>query len=166
MSVVKRQHYVWRHYLRSWANNKDVIWTYLKQQDTIIKSNLMGVAQERYFYELIDFTNEEEDFLLKRIDGISDPLVKNLNLDFFYLFTSTSKLKKQLENTTTLINKDKRAEEIRNLEINLMEKVHGRFEDLGQKLVLCHNLDELKTINEERQMIKSPLDKQGKKYPK
>jgi hypothetical protein len=61
MSVVKRQHYVWRAYLRPWAKNER-IWTNFKQLNKIQQPSLMGVAQEKYFYKLVDFTDSEEAF--------------------------------------------------------------------------------------------------------
>ncbi len=148
MSIVKRQHYVWRHYLRPWAE-KESIWAYLKETDKIIKSGLIGVAQEKYFYKLVDFTAEEESFLVKYIEHSSPSLVKELNLDFLRLFTSTGKLKKQLDATTNpSVDKEKYAEEIRKLEINLMEIGHGKMEALGKKLLAYRSLDDLKSIEE------------------
>lgn len=149
MSVVKRQHYVWRHYLRPWAE-KESIWTYFIEQDTIRKTGLMGVAQERYFYKLLDFSNEEEKFLKNFIDKTSPNVVKPLNFDFLNLFTSTSKIKKQLVKTINpIIDKEKYTEEIRKLEINLMEIAHGKMENLGQKLIACRSLVDLKAIEKD-----------------
>jgi len=149
MSIVKRQHYVWRHYLRPWAKNEN-IWTFFKELNKTEKTSLMGVAQERYFYKLVDFTDNEETFLKNYIDKFSPKLVKSLNLDFLKLFTSTSKLKKQLEKTINpAIDKDKYAEEIRKLEINLMEHGHGKMEALGHKLISYRTLEDLKTIEQD-----------------
>jgi len=146
MSIVKRQHYVWRHYLRAWADNES-IWTYFIEFDKIERTSLMGVAQEKYFYKLVDFTNEEETFLKNFIDRTSPKVVKPLNLDFLNLFTSTSKLKKQLDNTTNIaVDKEKYVKEIRKLEINLMEIAHGKMENLGHKLIAYRSLEDLKTI--------------------
>lgn len=66
----KRQHYVWRHYLRSWSEN-ETIWTYFKESNKIVRPGLMGIAQENYFYRLVDFTNSELAFLKKFIEGTS-----------------------------------------------------------------------------------------------
>jgi hypothetical protein len=146
MSIVKKQHYVWRHYLRTWADN-ETIWAFFKELKRVEKPNLMGVAQERYFYKLIDFTEKEEIFLKNFIDKNSPIAVKDLNFDFLNLFTSTGKLKKQLEqNSNPDIDKEKIAEEIRKLEINLMEVTHGKMEALGFKLLEFKSLEELKTI--------------------
>ena len=149
MSIVKRQHYVWRYYLKPWAE-KESIWAYLKETNKLIASSLMGVAQEKYFYKLVDFTDAEEAFLVKYIDHSSPSLVKDLNIDFLRLFTSTGKLKKQLDAITNpAVDKDKYAEEIRKLEINLMEIGHGKMEDLGHKLLQYRSLDDLKTIEQD-----------------
>jgi len=121
--------------LSAWAEN-DQIWAFLKEKDKVIRSNLMGVAQERYFYELISFTDEEESFLKKLVVGMSHPSVKELNLDFFQTFTSHYKLTKQLGDSA--ISKDQRSfieNEIRKLEVNLMEDSHGKMETSGMKLL-------------------------------
>lgn len=149
MSIVKKQHYVWRHYLRPWANNEN-LFTYFKQLNKIERTSLMGIAQERYFYRLVDFSDSEETFLKNYIEKFSPAAVKDLNFDFLTLFTSTSKLKKQLEKTTNpKVDKVKYEEEIRKMEINLMEIGHGKMEALGHKLISYRSLEDLKTIEQE-----------------
>jgi hypothetical protein len=148
-SIKKRQHYVWRSYLKPWSD-KEHIWTYFKESGKIEYPALMGVAQEKYFYKLEDFTEEEEDFLKKFIDHLSPPALKEVNQDFFLMFTSTGKLKKQLEQAKNpLIDRNHIAEEIRKPEINLMEDAHCKMENLGTKLIHYRSLEELKTIAED-----------------
>jgi len=152
--VKKKQHYVWRHYLRSWADNEN-IWTYFKELNKIEKPSLMGVAEEKYFYKLIDFTEVEEDFLKKLIDQ-SPEVVKDLNFDFLSLFTSTSKLKKQLEtNKNPSVDRTFIAEEIRKLEINLMEDAHCKMESLGFRLLQCRNLANLKLLEKDDEFFEA-----------
>tara|TARA_R110002050_G_scaffold265881_4_gene407086 strand:- start:5325 stop:6257 length:933 start_codon:yes stop_codon:yes gene_type:complete len=147
--IKKRQHYVWRHYLRPWASNER-IWTYFKEDDKVIQPGLMGVAQEKHFYKLIDLTEAEENFLGKYIEHTSPETVKGLNLDFLTLFTSHSKLKKQLEaNSNLKIDKEIINEEIKKLEHNLMEDAHGKMEALGFDLLKCETLDDLKSLAED-----------------
>jgi hypothetical protein len=57
----KKQHYVWKEYLKPWCLNRR-IFTYLKSLKKPIFSSLDGVAQERYYYSLAEFTIEEERF--------------------------------------------------------------------------------------------------------
>lgn len=96
----------------------------------------MGVAQERYFYELVSFSDEEEAFLEKLINKMSHPSVVGLNTDFFVLFTSHYKLKQQLEDTSIAgENRIFLEKEIRLLEANMMEDTHGKMETSGMKLL-------------------------------
>jgi hypothetical protein len=148
-SKVKRQHYVWRYYLRAWAN-QETIWTHFKELRKIEKASLMGVAQEKYFYQLVDFTESEEKFLKTYIDKSSPNAVKGLNFDFLALFTSTGKLKNSLLATTNpSVDKDSVSKEIEKLEINLMEHAHGKIEGLGTKLLSYRSLADLQTITQD-----------------
>lgn len=72
MQITKKQHYVWRHYLRAWAHHEK-IWCAMDGKK--IKTNLMGVAQERYFYRVGEMT-ERDVHILKGtlIDSISNPV--------------------------------------------------------------------------------------------
>lgn len=143
----KRQHYVWRNYLRPWADNES-IWTYFKEQDKIVKPGLMGVAQEKYFYGLEDFTDEEIAFLKNFVDTTSPAVLKPLNSDFLTLFTSTSLLKRQLAaNTNPKVNRELIASEIKKLEANSMEDAHCIMENLGSKIIQCRGLEELKELS-------------------
>lgn len=143
----KRQHYVWRNYLRPWADNES-IWTYFKEQDKIVKPGLMGVAQEKYFYGLVDFTEEEILFLKKFVDNTSPTVLKPLNFDFLALFTCIANLKKQLAtNTNPKVDREFVATEIKKLEANSMEDAHCIMENLGSKIIQCRSLEELKELS-------------------
>lgn len=56
------QHYVWRYYLRQWATNEQIIC--LHDRNKIFPVNLMGIAQEKLFYQF--FESSETDFLIAR----------------------------------------------------------------------------------------------------
>lgn len=147
-TLKKRQHYVWRKYLRSWTNSES-IWTYFKNLNKVEKTALMGIAQEKYFYKLIDLDEDEEEFIKKYLDHTCHPSVKDLCMDFLSAFTSHTKLRKHLENTNTSeTNKEFLNSEIRKLEINLMEDVHGRFETKGSDFIAIRNIDDLKSLRD------------------
>ncbi len=59
--ITKKQHCVWRRYLRAWKVNPDDkdIWTGFLQIGELKKVALMGVAQSSYFYKLEVLNNEE-----------------------------------------------------------------------------------------------------------
>lgn len=143
----KRQLYVWNNYLRPWADNES-IWTYFKDQDKIVKTGLVNVAQEKYFYRLEDFSNEEITFLKTIVDKTSPPVLKSLNSDLLTLFTSTSLLKRQLEsNTNQKVNSEFFALDLKKIEANAMEDAHCYMENLGSKIIQCRNLEDLKTLS-------------------
>jgi hypothetical protein len=83
MTTTRRQHYVWRGYLRSWASN-DLI--YCLRAGKIFRSNLMGVAQERDFYKLHDLTPEEVKYLENFCSVQPEPL-RTINLRWVRVFT-------------------------------------------------------------------------------
>ena len=149
-NIKKRQHYVWRRYLRAWTNDEN-IWTYFKQLNKIERPGLMGVAQERYFYRMSDFTDEEELFLKGFIENLSPTQqLKEFNLEFLSMFTITNALKKKLTaSKSKFIDNALLSEQIRELEINVLEDAHCKIEDLGAKLISYRSLNELKTIYEE-----------------
>src|SRR5690348_3233680 len=91
----KKQHYVWKEYLKAWSSGNK-IFTYLKASNKTIFSNLDGVAQERFHYSLQEYTIEEEMILEEAVKNFSHPDVKEMNLDFYAVLTAYSKLKREL----------------------------------------------------------------------
>jgi hypothetical protein len=51
MSTVKKQHYVWRKYLRPWATNEK-IYCWRRKENKVFGADLMGVANETFFYRV------------------------------------------------------------------------------------------------------------------
>lgn len=140
MSIVKRQHYVWQEYLRSWAHG-ELIYTLLSEKNEVKKISLVGVAQQRYFYKLIELTDLEirelESFIKK-----SHSSLQGLQSDFLFAFTSYSKIAKQSKaNSST-----SQSEKLRELEINTMEKAHGMIEGFGAKLIACSSFEDINTL--------------------
>ncbi|MEH6651148.1 MAG: DUF4238 domain-containing protein [Motiliproteus sp.] len=62
-NTTTRQHYVQRAYLSAWSSNQTTsgkIWCHFKETLKIANPNLMGVGQERYFYEYKRLTELEK----------------------------------------------------------------------------------------------------------
>lgn len=137
MDNVKRQHYVWRHHLSAWADNEQ-IWTLRKSGNDykVFKTNLMGVAQERYFYEQLDMDEIEEVYLEKFIDKLSsNSFFKNINKVFFQIFTFYNTLRKI--SNLYIHDSAKLEENLLFLKRNMLESYHTRIENLGMKLLNC-----------------------------
>lgn len=94
---VRRQHYVWRNYLRAWANEKDII--HCLRENRIFSSNLMGVAQRRDFYRLQELDEDDifwiERLLIKPSPEFLQPLHRNLLSMFNAPFKMIEELKKR-----------------------------------------------------------------------
>lgn len=74
MTKVKRQHYVWRNYLRSWSSKDQIC---CARDQKIFPANLMKVAQKKNFYTSEPITEEDELVIRKvAIDSIKNPLMK------------------------------------------------------------------------------------------
>lgn len=56
----RRHHYVWRKYLRAWAN-EEIIWC--SRNGNVFQSNLMGVSQQRDFYKLKHLSRNDLKFI-------------------------------------------------------------------------------------------------------
>lgn len=82
---VKKQHYVWEHYLKGWAN-KDQIWCKRGNSPPFLTST-ENVAQERYFYE-IQPLNEAEIKLLGRMISKGPVLTQTVNLSSLHAYVA------------------------------------------------------------------------------
>ena len=68
-NITKRQHYVYRAYLRSWADNEDLVWCIINQTK-LTKTNLMNIAQSSYFYKQSEpYSLNELEFLYRLAQG-------------------------------------------------------------------------------------------------
>ena len=142
----KSQHYVWREYLRAWAPN-EYIWTYFNKSRKTLQPNITGVAQENYFYELIEISSQEEIQLKEFIESMVDPSIMDLCSDFISAFTMPSKLKRIFK--PHLTDEFTASHGIfREMEVNTMEKAHGIFEKAGAKFIKCRSIQELQSFME------------------
>lgn len=119
-----RHHYVWRYYLRPWAEN-DKIWCC--RNGSYFKTNLMNIAQERDFYKLNELTKENIEYI--KMIAI-DPLPKHLqelNRRWIYVFETTFKVREVIEkNGIKIPELDKLFEtQIHNFEENLHSSIES-----------------------------------------
>ena len=148
-NLKKRQHYIWRNYLRAWAKN-DTIWTYFINQDKVLPAGLMKVGQEKFYYELIYMTEEEEILLREFLKKFGDESLNGMTSDFIDAFSIHSKLTRLL--STKDLTKTRQTEiknSLRKIEVNVMEDSHSLFENLGHTIIKCRNLDDLKELENE-----------------
>lgn len=155
--ITKKQHYVQRAYLRSWAKNEK-IWAYRKQASKIYPSDLMGVGQERYFYELEDLSDQEMDFLKKYIELKVPSDLQGINSDFHLMFNSHVEIRKKMEHKNLPENEISFLEsEIEIIKKMNMEKAHGIMENLGSSLLNAREKKDFNFLNESEKLFEAMM---------
>lgn len=151
----KKHHYVWKEYLRSWTNGNDKIYTLLKSKNEIIHTNLVGVVQKRYYYSLEEFTIEEEIILHELVKNFSTKEALTINLELFKIYTSYSRIKRQLLNESSEnISEESKLNDILNLiKTNLFEEFHTKVENKGNKIIKIKSFEEFKNFQNTNEML-------------
>lgn len=139
--LIKRQHYVWRQYLKAWTI-KDKIFSYNKYQKQICPSSLMKVAQQNYFNRFYEVSGIEKEFLDYTCRNLKGP-IKNYLCDILKLvdiFTSIKNINSQLG----IPNND-----LEVLEKNGYESLHTKMESCGNKLINCRKFEDIKFFDDD-----------------
>lgn len=142
----RKQHYIWKEYLKAWCSDNQ-IHAYLKASNKSIFSSLDGVAQERFFYSLQEYTLEEEVILKEIVESFSGQGVKDLNLEFYEALTIYSKIKREL-NTKDLPTENLHYlnKKLGIIQKNTLEDIHANVESLGKQLIAADSIEELNRL--------------------
>lgn len=114
----KRQHYVWKHYLKSWGKNGKL--TFL-MNNSIKETSVNNVANKRYFYKVAKLTKLDLLFLKIAVGEIRSDL-KSVDKKWIDMFKYMSDLKSY--DSINQINK---------IIINFEENIHQSIENIGIK---------------------------------
>lgn len=90
----KRQHFVWRKYLRKWARNDRI---FCLMDERIFETGLMNIGQERYFYKLKELSEQEVAFVTALIECDNRPMIRELNHGWIKPFVDVFELRRQLD---------------------------------------------------------------------
>jgi len=119
----RRHHYVWRHYLSSWATN-EAIWCH--RSGKVFNANLMNVGQERDFYSVQKLSPEELQFLKLLITKPYGEMDALINEGWIETFQNLFKLKELCEERE--INDEKILLLVNTAIHNLEEDYHSLIE--------------------------------------
>ena len=147
-TLTKRQHYVWRKYLRAWlTDEKDSIYTAFKDQRKVNLVSLMGVGQQNYFYKMHEITEEDLKLMRSLVEN-APAIFKGILSDMVFAYWSYTDIKKIYRNDPMIIQKRPSIEqEIKEIEINTFEKIEGKVELLGKSLLECKSIDDIKNLD-------------------
>ncbi|MGD0843364.1 MAG: DUF4238 domain-containing protein [Geobacteraceae bacterium] len=125
----RRHHYVWQHYLESWADVDDGQ-IYCLREGKIFKTNPINVAVKGDFYRLKEFSVDDISHLKEIIKRCPDFLQQEYN-NLIVLFDILFKFKRKAEIDGTL---DTELESILDVQINNFEEnIHTSVENSGMK---------------------------------
>ncbi len=120
----RKQHYVWRQYLISWAIDEKI---FCLREKRIINPNLMGVAQQRDFYKLNELKVDDLEFIMSFIKK-SPKESRQGHAKLLSAFTYAHRVLKEISN----ISESKQAKEAIDLCLhNLDEDLHSGIESIG-----------------------------------
>ncbi|GAB2577048.1 DUF4238 domain-containing protein [Dyella jejuensis] len=128
MTVTRSQHYVWRYYLRAWAPQEKV-WC-LRDKEPFSVS-LMNIAQESYFYEVKEISDDEASFLEKVFEQPNQsPVLKQINQSWVKTYKQLSTLKRELESRQLL--EGEIAQTLKDACRQSGENLQGAIENMGK----------------------------------
>jgi hypothetical protein len=119
----RRQHYVWRNYLRAWSSKERL---FCLRNGEVFGSNLMGVGNQRDFYKLKELNEADVEFVIKFAIDQSPPSLRQVHFNTLEILTSVFKIKDELEKAGK--NNPSVNQEIDELINNLEEDFHSSVE--------------------------------------
>ncbi|WP_421238554.1 DUF4238 domain-containing protein [Aeromonas enteropelogenes] len=125
MTIKRRHHYVWRKYLKTWAED-DLIWCLRNKR--IFQSNLMGIAQERDFYKLNELREDDINFVKLYVDSIPDQSLRDMCKGWATKFITASEIIRSLRSISLEGENKKIDEMIDSLIYNTEEDLHSAIE--------------------------------------
>lgn len=125
----KQQHYVWKRYLKAWAGGDDSVWAL--RGSNIFESNVRNLGQQRYFYELHPFTNQDMLFLKAWIELSNNEHLRKLNYWWVDYYEMIFKLLDGLrskggDDAHSLVSRALR---------NIEEEIQGSIESSGDRVL-------------------------------
>jgi len=75
MNTPRRQHYVWRSYLKAWATDEEI---FCLQDHRIFSTNVSNVAVEKDFYKLRELTKADIEYVIRIIKCNTDPAARTV----------------------------------------------------------------------------------------
>jgi hypothetical protein len=132
MEIVKKrkQHYIWKKYLRAWAAEEQI---YCRRDGKTFKSSLENLAQKRDFYRISELGPKEIFFIEQMIGVATDPRTREFNRRWVEIFDTIFNLKRQLIDSGKY---NSEAEDLFDvLQNNFEEEMHKNIEDGADKVL-------------------------------
>ena len=129
--TIRNQHYVWRHYLKAWAKDNDLVWCL--REGKLFPSNTRNIMAKRDFYKLERISRNAEEYFDCWITTQNSPNMQKIHRRYFNLFKNTASVANEIQQSDAA-TKDRKAQ-MQTLLIELEERVHGEIERSVQPLM-------------------------------
>jgi len=151
--TTKKQHYVWREYLRKFCFDKDRIYSLIKNEK-IVPNNLMNIGQENFFYKAHDLDRYEIHVLENFVhDFFKDMKEFDFVLEYFQTLLLRLKLI-SLKNSGLLDQ-----ESIRDFEAkyqnDFFEDTLTKIENRGKILINIKNVQDLEVCLNDKNLFQT-----------
>lgn len=94
--IKRNHHYVWSHYLKSWADDKEVF--YISQKGKVSSGGVKGLAKEVDFYKITPLDKEDIEYL-KKWSSKSPRYLQKLHRAHLKEFVRLSKISKHISHS-------------------------------------------------------------------
>lgn len=121
----KRQHYVFKAYLKPWATDKKI---WCKQNGDFFNTNLDNIAVENYFYKLQGISEDQVKVVMELFSAPNDSNLQRIYQKWMSRYMFIIWVGKQIEQAD---NSMKEFEDYNKIIINWEEELQSRIENIG-----------------------------------
>ncbi len=124
MSITRRQHYVWKHYLEGWSTDGTI--AVKRKGRKSFRANPINVGLEKDFYRLPILTDEDIDFIRRYVAEFPNQELRDLVADWLDLYCLPTKVRRILTGMSLSSEEIDKATE--NALIQAEESMHSYLE--------------------------------------
>ena len=146
--IKRNHHYVWSHYLKSWAQGNDVF--YISPSGKISRGNIKGLAKETDFYKINPLNKEDIEFI-KMWSSKSPKPIRKIHNSHLKTFIKLSRI------SNSISQSDINSKELRTVDKairhNSLENLHSIYENLAVEIISGLSQGKSKLLNSNKNMV-------------
>lgn len=137
--VTKKQHYVWRNYLRPWTDNNSTTGRIVcLRENKIFTPSLMNIAHENYFYNIHPLSELERQLIYQMAIDRSTGVQREINEGWLNLYCAPFEFETELRRLSRFTGipyseRIEQSQEFQNWKIEYIEGLHRKIELMGMQ---------------------------------
>ena len=129
--TTRKQHYVWRHYLEAWQDDKNLV-QFSRNGKLLRPTNPKNLMVERDFYRLPYITRADAEFLKAFIQLTEATELRTLHLNLLSALEHISNANEKIQSIEGISDNEKRFAQ--KIVIEIEENLQGRIEQEAMHL--------------------------------